>query len=271
MIDDKDLPGYLEEIIRVAELAGREILHVYHSGEFETTFKEDHSPLTKADHAAHHCIREHLLKLTPDCPFLSEESEEVPYAVRSQWSQYWLVDPLDGTKEFVKQNGEFTVNIALISGQNPVLGVVHAPVFQKTFAAARATGARLIDAEGTRGIRSADFRREELTVVASRSHSTEKTRLFLDRIGARHTLSIGSSLKICLVAEGKAHLYPRLGPTMEWDTAAAHCVLNESGGSLSCIEGEPLLYNRPDMRNPHFIACGCPAFPWEEHAGLLRD
>ena len=230
-------------------------MEIYRSGTLGETSKADSSPLTLADMAAHRTIIDALNRLTPGIPILSEEAATVPYLERSQWTQFWLVDPLDGTKEFIKRNGEFTVNIALIEHGEPVLGVVYAPALDVCYYGTRGTGSFV-----QRGNSSAQaitvkphIRHEPIKVVASRSHSDIRTETFLNQLGEYQCISMGSSLKLCLVAEGAAHFYPRLGPTMEWDTAAAHAVVNSAGGMVRSLMGEELRYNKADLHNPEFL------------------
>ena len=262
----------LKQVEDIALAAGKEILRVYgQTGEIETSYKDDHSPLTIADRRAHDLIENELTKRTPEIPVISEESQSVDYDLRKSWKQFWLVDPLDGTKEFLKRNGEFTVNIALIEDCRPVLGVVYAPALASLYSAVKGAGAFVSDSKGRRAIRTADYRQGGLVIAASRSHSDKKLADFLAAVQPVRLLSVGSALKICLVAEGSAHLYPRFGPTMEWDTGAAHCVLAEAGGTLRTLSGETLAYNRKDMLNPGFFACGSPPFPWQEYLSETPD
>src|SRR5579871_409059 len=209
----------VHRVVAVAREAGEAILEVYARDDFETTFKDDRSPLTLADRAAHHRIVERLTAIDGGIPVLSEESEAIPYETRAKYERFWLVDPLDGTKEFIKRNGEFTVNIALIENGVPVLGVVHAPVLDRTYWANRGEGAFLANGSEAAAtpIHASDYRTAGLRVVASRSHAGELMPRFLDLLGSPECVSIGSSLKLCLVADGSANLYPRFGPTMEWD------------------------------------------------------
>lgn len=239
------------------------MLAFYEQESFDVTFKEDESPLTRADMASHDLILKGLQRLTPDLPVLSEESKTVPYDERRQWTTYWLVDPLDGTKEFLNHRDEFTINIALVEKGLPVLGVVHAPALQMTYYAAKGEGAfKQIRNEGPVSIKVSDYRSGKLKIVASRLHSGEKLNDFLERIPDDYEcFSIGSSWKLCLVAEGAAHLYPRLGPTMEWDTAAAQCIVEEAGGSVADLSGNGLTYNKPELVNPDFVVCGNPPYP----------
>lgn len=241
-------------------------MEFYTQEELATTYKEFDSPLTCADIASHDLIVERLQALTPSVPVLSEESQAVPYQVRQAWRTFWLVDPLDGTKEFIKRNGEFTVNIALIDDGRPVIGIVHAPALNVTYFGANGWGAFKQTAQDQmRRIEVMQGQPIRPKVVVSRSHESEEIKRFLDKIAPLECLSIGSSLKICLVAEGEAHLYPRLGPTMEWDTAAAHCVVEMAGGAITDLAGQPLRYNKPDLHNPHFIVSGAAGFPWQKY------
>jgi 3'(2'), 5'-bisphosphate nucleotidase len=256
----------VHRVVAVAREAGEAILEVYAREDFGTTFKDDRSPLTLADRAAHHRIVERLAAIDGGIPILSEESESIPYATRAAYERFWLVDPLDGTKEFIKRNGEFTVNIALIEQGVPVLGVVHAPVLDRTYWAARGEGAFVANGSeaAATAIAVSDYRTAGLRVVASRSHAGELMPKFLDAMGSPECVSIGSSLKLCLVADGSANLYPRFGPTMEWDIAAAYAVVVEAGGTITADTGEPLAFNKPDMHNPYFVVCGNPPYPWRD-------
>ena len=267
-MDDKSL---LDLATRTAEAAGREILEVYNkTGTIDVTVKDDNSPLTEADRKAHRLIVSRLTGAEPGIPVLSEESEQLDYAVRSSWTRYWLVDPLDGTKEFIKRNGEFTVNIALIDHHEPVLGVVHVPVSGVTYLGERGSGAcrRQAGVETEIRCRSVEPGQTALRVVASRSHRSPELDSLLDRLRAEfpdlQLVSMGSSLKICLVAAGEADLYPRQGPTCEWDTAAAHAVLLAAGGSLVDPDFNALRYNtKADLLNPHFTAIADGGYPWQ--------
>ena len=245
----------LDNVTSIAINAGDAIMSVYNSDDFNIALKNDNSPLTRADIAANDVIIAALTKLTPDIPILSEESTKIAYAIRKSWTQFWLVDPLDGTKEFIKRNGEFTVNIALIENGKPILGVVYAPVLNTIYFAAELVGAfKKITNEPIQAIEVLErTRNEKLKVVASRSHAGPELQAFLDTLGEFDVISMGSSLKLCLVAEGVAHLYPRLGPTMEWDTAAAHAVVKMAGGQVNNLDGEPLQYNKENLLNPFFV------------------
>lgn len=246
---------YMQAVVEIARRAGAAIMEVYQSGNTGETSKEDNSPLTLADLASHRIIVEALGRLTPDIPVLSEEAANIPYSERCQWSRFWLVDPLDGTKEFIKRNGEFTVNIALIEKGEPVLGVVYAPVLDVCYFGTKESGASMQrNNSAAQRISALPHASDQpIKVVASRSHSDARTEGLLNKMGDYQCISMGSSLKLCLVAEGAAHFYPRLGPTMEWDTAAAHAVVNAAGGIVCNIAGEILSYNKEDLHNPEFL------------------
>jgi 3'(2'), 5'-bisphosphate nucleotidase len=250
--------GLLEGVAAIARAAGREILEVYTAGAVAPTVKGDNSPLTAADLRAHRLIVQRLGELTPEVPVLSEEGADVAFAVRTRWHRYWLIDPLDGTREFLSRNGEFTVNIALIEGHAPALGVVHVPVTDTTYGGLPAAGAwRERRGAPAQAIRVATRSATPLRVVGSRSHRGDSLEAFLARVGPHELVGVGSSLKFCLVAEGAADVYPRLGPTSEWDTAAAHAVLAAAGGTVCALDGSALAYNtRESLRNPFFLAYG---------------
>ncbi len=242
-------------MIDIAWRAGAAILKVYESGDFKLAHKDDRSPVTAADRAAHQAIVEGLSALTPDWPVLSEEASDIDFEERAQWARYWLVDPLDGTREFLSHNGEFTVNIALIDDHEPVLGVVYAPARQLLYYGIPGTGAFRAHAdEPAAAIVVQRHAATPLRVVASRSHRGDSLDTLLSHLGAYEMIAVGSSLKLCMVAEGSADLYPRLGPTSEWDTAAAHAVVLAAGGYVTSTSGLPLSYNHsPDLLNPHFL------------------
>lgn len=258
-----ELSALLSEVIIIARKAGEAIMAIYDSGSFGVETKVDDSPLTKADLAANQIIVNGLSSLPDKFPTLSEESGQVPYEERRHWRTFWLVDPLDGTKEFIKRNGEFTVNIALIHDGAPILGVVYAPAINRLYSAAQGQHAHVREGDANpRPLQAADYRGQKLKVVASRSHAGSSLQGFLECLGDIEVVSMGSSLKLCLVAEGKAHLYPRLGPTMEWDTAAAHAIVMMGGGQVTDLEGAPLHYNKQDLLNSHFMVAGNPPYPW---------
>ena len=245
-------------ILNIVLKAGQAIMEVYKSADFGVEMKSDNSPLTKADRAAHEIIMEGLKET--GYPVLSEEGAKIPYDERKQWERFWLVDPLDGTKEFINKNGEFTVNIALIEQGKPIYGLVYVPVKEVLYYGGINEGAF------RRTYSGAQYReekiqtqkpREKLVVVASRSHLNQETRDFIKEASRDFNEVIftqkGSSLKLVEVAEGKAHLYPRLAPTMEWDTAAAHAIVLAAGGSVNKLDGTPLVYNKEDLLNPWFV------------------
>jgi 3'(2'), 5'-bisphosphate nucleotidase len=252
----------LMAVTALAREAGRAILAVYASS-FSVQEKEDRSPLTEADLRSEKLILAGLKRIAPEIPVLSEESGQVPWATRRNWSRLWVVDPLDGTKEFVQRNGEFTVNIALVDEHRPVLGIVHAPVLERSYYACEGAGAFRSDAQASgRPIRVAQRGTGPVRVVGSRSHRGSSLDGFLARVGAHEFVEVGSSLKLCLVAEGLADVYPRMGPTCEWDTAAGQCVLEQAGGQVLMLDGEPLAYNRESTLNPNFVGFADAATDW---------
>lgn len=254
----------LQPVTSIARIAGEKILEVY-NGDFDVEIKDDDSPLTAADLASHHTIVDGLSELTPDWPILSEESRAIDFATRSGWSRYWLVDPLDGTREFVKRNGEFTVNIALIDEHKPVLGVVHVPVTGRDYFACDGAGAWRQDPnEDAEAIAVTEVCPRPVRVVGSKSHRGTSLDKFLSGLGEHEMIPMGSSLKICLVADGSADIYPRIGLTSEWDTAAAQAVLECAGGRMTDTDGAVLRYNTKDeLLNPFFLAYGDQNVDWK--------
>lgn len=249
-------PVNIELTISIAIKAGNEIMKIYQMAGSVQQQKIDNSPLTEADIASHLYITSQLKAMTPLIPILSEESSVIPWEKRKKWDSYWLIDPLDGTKEFIKRNGEFTVNIALIHDHEPVVGVVHAPALNTTWVGIKGEPAMKI----LNGKRREIFVRchqnnEPWKVVGSRTHAGDSLNTFLNGLGEYELISIGSSIKLCLVAEGSVDLYPRLGPTSEWGTAAAHAVVNAAGGEvINANSGQPLVYNTKDsLLNPNFL------------------
>jgi 3'(2'), 5'-bisphosphate nucleotidase len=226
--------------------------------------KEDRTPLTEADMAAHNAIVAGLSVLTPEIPILSEESAQIPFTERSQWDSYWLVDPLDGTREFIKHNGEFTVNIALIRNHRPLLGVIVVPVSGLCYYACDKQGAFKLEPGGKpESITVRPFDSMNLVIAGSRSHRSDKMGDFLSNLGEHVMISMGSSLKSCLVAEGKADIYARFGPTSEWDTAAAHCIVEQAGGGLTDLRMKTLRYNtKESLLNPPFLVIGDGSHDW---------
>ena len=265
-----------EGVIAITREAAAAILRVY-DGDFAVQRKGDDSPLTAADLAAHHCIVDGLARLTPDIPVLSEESAvQVPATQRRQWPRLWIVDPLDGTREFVKRNGEFTVNIALIVGAAAVFGVVQAPVTGELWYGGAGTGSFRRDGDDDGDIDVALRVRAPasapLRVAASRSHRDPRSEAFIADmrrdVGQVELLGLGSSLKFCRLAEGGMDVYPRFGPTSEWDTAAGQCVLEGAGGAVLDRKGRPLRYNQRDtVLNGDFVALGDAALPWRQWTG----
>ena len=243
----------INDIIQASLEAGDAILKIYETGDFNVEMKADNSPLTLADKASHQIIKEKLSKLYPEIPILSEEGKEIPFEERKNWEYFWLVDPLDGTKEFIKKNGEFTVNIALIKEKYPVLGVIYAPVLDTLYYAEPGRGAfkKVADAE-EEPIRVAETPAEGVIAVKSRSHSSDDEVEILKQWNIVDSISKGSSLKFCMVAEGKAHIYYRHGPTWEWDTGAGQAIVEGAGGTVT-VNGDRLFYNKPVIKNGSFL------------------
>jgi 3'(2'), 5'-bisphosphate nucleotidase len=262
----RDPESLLPDVLRLVEVAGHAILEVYASAH-DVSYKADDSPITRADRAAHDILSAGLRRLAPEIPVLSEESaEEHAPAVRHGWQDFWLVDPLDGTREFINRNGEFTVNVALVRSHRPVLGVVAAPVLGTVYYGVEGVGAFVVR-EGAAAtpirVRRAG---DPVVIVGSRSHRGDSLDEALVRIGPHELRPMGSSLKFCLVAEGNADFYPRLGPTCEWDTAAAQAVVEAAGGCVTTLDGQPLRYNERDtLLNPHFLAYGDPGREWRRY------
>jgi 3'(2'), 5'-bisphosphate nucleotidase len=251
-----DFDRLLPEIVALADRAGAVILEHYH-GDVAVRAKADASPVTAADEAAEALILAGLADLTPEIPVVAEETVAAGHVPEIDDRPFWLVDPLDGTKEFLSRNGEFTVNIALIEGREPVLGAVLAPARSLAWWGLRGKGAAARDADGsTRAIAVRKAPERGLVAIASRSHRDAETQAFLDQAGVAECISAGSSLKFCLVAEGKADLYPRFGRTMEWDIAAGHAVLAAAGGRVTTRDGAAFRYRKPGFENPAFIARG---------------
>ena len=253
----------IDPLRAIAERASTAIMEIYETA-FEVEHKEDNSPLTAADRASHEIISAGLAGLEPRLPLLSEESPPQELTDRLSWRRYWLVDPLDGTKEFVKRNGEFTVNIALIEDHRAVLGIVRAPALDLEYVGATAAGAWRRRGRGpAEPIATAPAPNGRLRVVGSRSHASGALATYLEHLGPHELKPMGSSLKICLVADGQADVYPRLGPTSEWDTAAAQAVLESAGGSMISLDGRELRYNKKkSLLNPHFLAVGDSGREW---------
>ncbi|WP_075186235.1 3'(2'),5'-bisphosphate nucleotidase CysQ [Teredinibacter haidensis] len=264
----------LSQVIEICQAAGEAILEVYHSDEcMGVESKADDSPVTRADIAAHEILLPALAALLPNVPVLSEESELPDYAQRQVWNRYWLIDPLDGTKEFIHKNDEFTVNVALIENHQAVLGVVYVPVSNVVYSGITGVGAWKTEAGATQAIESRSMAnriapQQAIEVVASRHHGASEIDPLMHRIraavGEVQTKSMGSSLKLCLVAEGKADLYPRLALTSEWDTAAAQAIVEAAGGCVLDDKLQPLRYNtKDDILNPYFYVIGDTQFNWK--------
>lgn len=255
-----------QNALGIARQAGKAILEIYNS-DFAIEHKQDNTPLTTADLAADQLIRTGLEELTPDIPILTEESLTPEYAIRKNWQRYWLVDPLDGTREFIKRNGEFTVNIALIENQQSIIGVINAPVMTTDYFAWRNGHAyKQLDHQQAERIQVRKANMDKLVIAGSRSHASEKLQAYLDKLGDIELLSVGSSLKSCMVAEGSVDLYARLGLTSEWDTAAAQCIVEEAGGQLTTTDLKPLRYNTKDSTlNPEFFVFGDNSIDWSQY------
>lgn len=249
----------LDALKELVKAAGAAILTVYETGDFQVDMKSDDSPLTKADRESNLIICNGLQQLDASIHIVSEENKAIPYAQRRHFQKLWLVDPLDGTKEFIKRNGEFTINIALIEEGKPVFGIVYVPVTRELFYAIKGVGAHW-EKDGDSGeLHVAEFSMQDhgLYVVCSRSHLNTETQAFIDSLNGPEAVSRGSALKFILVAAGEAHLYPRLAPTMEWDTAAAQCIVEEAGGFVVEYESKkPMQYNKESLLNPSFLSGG---------------
>ena len=243
----------LEDIVRIAQEAGDAIMQIY-TKDFSIEYKDDKAPLTEADTISNEIICDALEKLYPNIPIMSEENKQTEYEERKEWEYYWCIDPIDGTKEFIKKNDEFTVNIALIHKNTPVLGVVYAPAIDEMYKAKKGEGA--FKNNQKLPLQTNPNPKEKLYVVASKSHLSPETQEFIDNLETKEIeqVSKGSSLKLCMVAEGKADFYPRLAPTMEWDTAAADAVVREAGKMTCQFENnQPMVYNKENLLNPWFV------------------
>lgn len=264
------LAALIPELIRLTKQVAAEILPIYQAQDSALlSHKNDGSPLTQADLSAHQLIDAGLRRLTPDWPIISEESCAIPFAIRQQWQRYWLVDPIDGTKEFLAKNGDFTINIALIDQHQPILGVVAVPVNQTIYYALQGQGAWKMQEEIVQPLVAQPVNlQKKLRIVASRSHATEAVNRLINHYPDIELLRRGSSLKFCLLASGLADFYPRLGPTSEWDTAAGQCVLEQAGGMVVDLDGKPLRYNTQDAYlNPYFLAAADKTINWQEFFG----
>ncbi len=265
-LEPLDLSALIPPIRTLMKEVSSVILKIYKQ-DFSIEDKSDNTPVTEADFAADRMLNAGLRELLPDVPVLSEESADIPFETRSTWTRYWLVDPLDGTREFINRNGEFTINIALIENHESILGAIHVPINNTLYTAYRGGGAwKESPKTPLTQIHTRKNQGEQWIVVGSRSHHSDEVTKFLDQIGEHRVLPVGSSLKSCMVAEGKADLYPRLGPTSEWDTAAAQCIVEEAGGMLTGTDLKPLRYNTKDsLLNPHFLVSGQPDQDWSRY------
>ncbi|MGX5202984.1 3'(2'),5'-bisphosphate nucleotidase CysQ [Aliikangiella sp. IMCC44632] len=271
------LQAILDDVIAVSKRAGEAILSVYNSDDFKVKTKSDDSPLTKADMAAHHIIVDYLENKYPNIPCLSEESTGISFQQRKEWDCCFVIDPLDGTKEFIARNDDFTVNISLVVNAKSVLGVIYAPVLDTTYYAAKGLNAfkQVGNCEAERiQVRPLVIKNGEphFTVVASRRHGLEQVQTLCQNFSSFELASRGSSLKMCLVAEGKADLYPRLALTCEWDTAAAQAIVEEAGGQLVQLDFSEMVYNQKEsLLNPFFLVLGDPNFNWRENLILPKQ
>ena len=255
------MPPQIQDILPILRQASEAILAIYNdASKFNTEIKDDNSPVTDADKKANDIITTELLRLSSGVPVISEETKHESYDNRRNYSQYFLVDPLDGTKEFINRNGEFTINIAFMDGPHPQAGFIYVPLTNIAYAAEKGNGAFRINVHGEQTPLSSHpffLLDRGIKVVASRSHRNERTENIISKLNHPEIVTSGSSKKFVMLAEGLAHFYPRLAPTMEWDTAAAQCILEESGGAVVRADDlQPLVYNKPDLLNPHFLAFG---------------
>lgn len=275
-MDIHQISGYtptqlLQPVIAIAAQASTDILGIYNS-DFAIRHKDDNTPLTAADIASHNIICKGLASLTPDIPILSEESATIAWATRKTWDTYWLVDPLDGTREFINRNGEFTVNIALIHAHHSVLGVVHVPVGDSCYFASSNGGAyKSVNGSRPSRIHTRPTSSKKFIVAGSRSHESDQQRQFFKSLGpATEIVNIGSSLKFCLIAEGELDIYPRFGPTSEWDTAAAQCIVEQAGGVVTDMQLNRLKYNtKQSLLNPDFVVIADKGFDWKSRLGRI--
>ena len=244
----------ISSTVEIAKLAGEGITEIYNS-DFDYQLKKDLSPITAADNLSHIIITKRLKILTPEIPILSEENCDIPYKIRENWTKYWLVDPLDGTKEFIKRNGEFTVNIALIENNTPIFGVIHLPVTSETYWGSQVNGSFYSSGNNdVKEIRVSENHQNPIRLVASRSHPSEMLNSLLKKIVDYEIIEVGSSIKFCHIASGQADCYPRFGPTSEWDTAAGEAIVSSAGGHVVAASGNSMKYNvKEEYLNPNFI------------------
>ena len=248
--------GLIEQLIGISKEAGKAILEVYNS-DFDYQVKEDSSPLTKADTLSNNIICKGLQRITPEIPILSEENSNIPFGIRTSWEHYWLVDPLDGTKEFIKKNGEFTTNIALIFENRPIFGMIHVPASNEIFWGSKEIGSYHLKGDSLsdmKKISASQEKKDSLRIVSSRSHPSGGLKILLEKLEKFELVSVGSSLKFCLIAKGEADCYPRLGPTCEWDTAAGEIIAESAGANIVNLENKTMKYNhKENYLNPHFL------------------
>jgi len=244
----------ISSTVEIAKLAGEGITEIYNS-DFDYQLKKDLSPITAADNLSHIIITKRLKILAPEIPILSEENCDIPYKIRENWTKYWLVDPLDGTKEFIKRNGEFTVNIALIENNTPIFGVIHLPVTSETYWGSQVNGSFYSSGNNdVKEIRVSENHQNPIRLVASRSHPSEMLNSLLKKIVDYEIIEVGSSIKFCHIASGQADCYPRFGPTSEWDTAAGEAIVSSAGGHVVAASGNSMKYNvKEEYLNPNFI------------------
>ena len=245
----------IDSVVGVAKSAGHAIMDIYDKSDYDLKIKKDSSPLTVADITSNKIITEALKKINPKIPILSEEGSDIPFNIRSRWETFWLIDPLDGTKEFIKRNGEFTVNIALIHKNKPIFGVIYAPAIEELYWGSNIFGSYKVDNfSSVQKMNVSKKQPKKLRIVTSRSHNSRELDNLLERLESVDIVCKGSSLKFCLVANGDADLYPRLGPTSEWDTAAGDAIVRYAGGSICDISSKELIYNSKDsILNPKFL------------------
>ena len=264
MLPSKELTSLVQETNQIAREAGKMIRNYFNSS-YEVEFKNDKSPVTTADIAANNHIEQQLSKLTPDIPRISEESENTSYEVRKHWDGFWLIDPLDGTREFVNKRPDFTVNIALIYQQHPILGCIYLPMADQLYFAHNKDHAYRQDQNTSPFKINVSAKQKNIPrICGSRSHAGKSMQRFLNTVGEHQLIAKGSSIKSCLVADGSADVYPRFGPTWEWDTAAAQCILEQAGGHMTNLEMNSLQYNKESLLNPSFIAFANQHHAWAE-------
>jgi len=269
MFTNKELKSLITEINQISCEAGN-IIRKYFNSNYEVELKHDKSPVTTADIAANNYIEEQLSKLTPDIPRISEESENTSYQERKHWQTFWLIDPLDGTREFVKNRPDFTVNIALVHQQQPILGSIYLPMADQLYYATSGDHSyRQDQANNPSEIHVAKDLESIPRICGSRYHTGESMQTFLNAVGEHELIARGSSIKSCLIAEGSAHIYPRFGPTWEWDTAAAQCIIVQAGGHLTTLDMQALTYNKESLLNPQFLAFASKEHNWSQPINAL--